>query len=184
MAVSKMQLYKSALLVWGLFFLTTLIPSMARSDQAFLVAENLQHEGRLAMERGLPVLLVFSATDCPYCELLEEDFLDPMSYNSEYDNLILFRKLILDNGSRVTDFSGNLIDATALADQYQITVTPTIVFIDGRGQELAERMVGINTVEMFGGYLDDCIETAFQQLRSMHGHAASVRKTGCSLQSK
>ena len=51
--------------------------------------------------------------------------------------------------------------------------------MDGNGKELAERMVGINTPELFGGYLDNCIETALLRIRNP-GAAAALH--GCQLE--
>ncbi|MGB5442907.1 MAG: hypothetical protein WBN57_09800, partial [Gammaproteobacteria bacterium] len=110
--------------------------------------------------------------------LLEEDFLQPMLLSGEYRDKIIMRKLVLDDGSRLRDFSGQRIDATRLSDRYRVYVTPTILFVDGNGKEIAERMVGINTPEMFGGYLDDCIETAWLMLRNPAGLA---KLPGCRL---
>ena len=139
------------------------------------VATDLQQLGIQASDRRLPILLSFSAIDCSYCELLEEEFLEPMLLGGEYTDKIIIRKLVLDNGSRVGDFSGRQIDATRLSDRYRIYVTPTMLFVDSDGRELAERMVGINTPELFGGYLDNCIETALlgirapERLLNLHG---------------
>ena len=130
------------------------------------VATDLQQLGIQASDRRLPILLSFSAIDCSYCELLEEEFLEPMLLGGEYTDKIIIRKLVLDNGSRVGDFSGRQIDATRLSDRYRIYVTPTMLFVDSEGRELAERMVGINTPELFGGYLDNCIETALLGIRA------------------
>jgi thioredoxin-related protein len=127
---------------------------------------DLQQLGVQASDRRLPILLSFSAIDCSYCELLEEEFLEPMLLGGEYTDKIIIRKLVLDNGSRVGDFSGRQIDATRLSDRYRIYVTPTMLFVDSDGRELAERMVGINTPELFGGYLDNCIETALLGIRA------------------
>lgn len=130
------------------------------------VATDLQQLGVQASERRLPILLSFSALDCSYCALLEEEFLEPMLLGGEYTDKIIIRKLVLDNGSRVGNFSGRQLDATQLSDQYRIYVTPTILFVNAHGRELAERMVGINTPELFGGYLDNCIETALLGIRA------------------
>jgi hypothetical protein len=98
-----------------------------------------------------------------------------MLLSGEYTDKIIIRKLVLDNGSRIGDFEGLQIDATRLSDRYRIFVTPTILFVDSAGRELAERMVGINTPELFGGYLDNCIETALlgirapERLAQLHG---------------
>ena len=145
------------------------------------VATDLQQLGVQASERRLPILLTFSAIECSYCDLLEEEFLEPMLLGDEYTDKIIIRKLVLDNGSRVGDFSGRQIDATQLSDRYRIYVTPTILFVDASGRELAERMVGINTPEMFGGYLDNCIETALLGIRAPERLA---QLHGCQLQAQ
>jgi thioredoxin-related protein len=145
------------------------------------VATDLQQLGVQASEHRLPILLTFSAIECSYCDLLEEEFLEPMLLGDEYTDKIIIRKLVLDNGSRIGDFSGRQIDATQLSDRYRIYVTPTILFVDASGRELAERMVGINTPEMFGGYLDNCIETALLGIRAPERLA---QLHGCQLQAQ
>ena len=155
------RLYKPGILAGALFWLAL---AGLHAEIAVPLATDLQDDARTARSRKLPILLAFSAIDCSYCEELEEEFLEPMLLSGEYLEKILIRKLILDNGSRVTDFSGKRVDATELADRYRVFVTPTLLFVDTRGQELAQRMVGINTLELYGGYLDECIETALLRL--------------------
>ncbi len=172
----KRPLYKPA--VFGCALLWLLAGSL-QAEVRVPVAHDLQQEGRQAQSRQLPIMLTFSADDCSYCELLEEDFLQPMLLSGEYGDRAIIRKLILDDGSSVSDFSGRDIEATRLSDQYRVFVTPTILFIDGEGRELAERIVGINTPELFGGYLDACIDTA---LASIRNPAALATLHGCHLQ--
>lgn len=162
MKIMKRPLYKPAVFGCALLWL---FAGILQADVRVPVADNLQEDGRQAIARQLPILLAFSADDCSYCELLEEDFLQPMLLSGEYRDRVIIRKLILDNGSYVEDFSGRQTEATRLSDQYRVFVTPTILFVDGHGRELAERMVGINTPELFGGYLDACIETALAGIR-------------------
>jgi len=159
----KPSLYKPAVFGCALLWL---FAGILQADARVPVADNLQEDGRRAIARQLPILLAFSADDCSYCELLEEDFLQPMLLSGEYQDRVIIRKLILDNGSYVMDFSGRQTEATRLSDHYRVFVTPTILFVDGHGRELAERMVGINTPELFGGYLDACIETALAGIRN------------------
>lgn len=166
------RLYKRAVAGCILFWLAA---SGLAAEVEVPVARDLQQLGAQASDRRLPILLSFTAIECSYCELLEEEFLEPMLLGGEYTDKIIIRKLVLDNGSRVGDFSGRQIDATQLSDRYRVYVTPTIVFVDARGRELAERMVGINTPELYGGYLDICIETALlgirapERLANLHG---------------
>ena len=110
-------------------------------------------------------MLVFTGVVCSYCDLLEEEFIRPMLLGGEYADKVIIRKLVVDNGSRVTGFSGQRIETADLAHQYGVFVTPTILFVDPDGYQLAERMVGINTIELFGGYLDQCIDSALLRFR-------------------
>jgi thioredoxin-related protein len=158
------RLYKAILPVCALFF--SILP-VIQAGVGVPVGSDLQADARIADSRRLPILLVFTAIDCAYCELLEEEFLEPMLLGGEYEDRVIIRKIVLDNGSRLTDFSGQRRDATALSDAYRVFVTPTLLFVDGDGMELAARMLGINTVELFGGYLDDCIETALLNVRGV-----------------
>jgi len=172
------QLYKSALLGCGLFWLAA---GGLRAEIEVPLAINLQTVGRTALEARLPVLLTFSAIACEYCRQLEDEFLRPMLISGEYADKVLIRRLLLDNGSRVTDFSGERIATTRLSDRYKVFVTPTILFLDGNGNEIAGRMVGINTPEMYGGYLDNCIDTALYAIRAPEKLA---QLPGCRLQRK
>jgi thioredoxin-related protein len=167
------RLYKAILPVCALFFS---ILSIAQAGVEVPVGSDLQADAGIADSRRLPILLLFTAISCEYCELLEEDFLEPMLLGGEYEDRVIIRKVVLDNGSRLTDFSGRRRDATALSDDYKVFVTPTILFLDSDGTELAERILGINTPELFGGYLDDCIETALMKVR---GIDASLWPASC-----
>jgi thioredoxin-related protein len=156
------QLYKSVLLGCGLFWLAA---GVQCAEVGIPLATDLQADGRKAREARLPLLLAFSSITCDYCRQLDVEFLRPMLISGDYTDKILIRRLLLDNGSRVIDFSGERVATTQLAERYRVFVTPTILFLDGDGRELAERMVGINTPEMYGGYLDICIDTALYSLR-------------------
>jgi len=137
---------------------------------------DLQQVGHLAQAQRLPILLVFSATGCTYCTQLEDEFLRPMLISGEYTDKVIIRRLLLDTGQHATDFDGTRREAGTIASRYRAWVTPTLVFIDGTGRELAERMTGINTPELFGGYLDACIDTALLKIREPD---SPLRYAGC-----
>ena len=149
-----------------------------RADIEVSVAADLQLDGRTALDRRLPLMLVFSAITCSHCDVLEEEFIRPMILGGEYRDRILIRKLLLDNGSRVVDFSGRRRSVEEFARSYGVYVTPTILFVDPQGRQLAERMVGINTLEMYGGYLDQCIDTALMHIREPE---RAARREACRL---
>jgi thioredoxin-related protein len=149
-------------------------PAVASVDVPY--GTDLQQDGHEARDRKLPILLVFSAVACTYCRQLEDEFLEPMLISGEYTDKVIIRRLLLDIGQHPTDFDGVQRDATSIATRYRAWVTPTIVFVDGTGREVAERITGINTPELFGGYLDACIDTALLMIRDP---ASPIRYAGC-----
>lgn len=145
------------------------LPMVAWADQGTPTyveeSQNLEADARLARSQTLPILLSFSSEHCGYCELLEEDFLKPMLISGTYQDKILIRKVVIDSGRQLVDFDGSTVGSDQLANRYRVRVTPTVLFVDAHGQELAERMVGINTPEFYGGYLDQNIDTALSRVR-------------------
>ncbi|MEZ5541208.1 MAG: thioredoxin fold domain-containing protein [Pseudomonadota bacterium] len=168
------QLFYPLVAASAVTWLTVVAPAAAGVDVPY--GTDLQADGRLAQARRVPILLEFSAVSCSYCRQLEREFLVPMLISGEYDDKVIIRRLLLDIGQHVTDFDGTRREASAIAARYRAWVTPTLVFIDGSGHEVAERMKGINTPELFGGYLDACIDTALLQVREP---GSPVRFAGC-----
>ncbi|HKJ76964.1 MAG TPA: thioredoxin fold domain-containing protein, partial [Gammaproteobacteria bacterium] len=120
---------------------------------------DFQALGQRAEARDLPILLMFSSPFCSYCELVQEDFLEPMLRSGDYDDRVLIAKVQMVVGSRkITDFQGESITIDALAARYDVGLTPTVVFLDSEGHALAENLEGITTTAYYGGYLDDGID--------------------------
>lgn len=128
--------------------------------------DDLQADGRLALKRQLPIMVVFTAENCPYCAALESEQLRPMMISGEYDDKVIIRTLKIDTFKDVVYFDGKAIPAETLAQNHNIWVTPTIMFFDHKGNTLAPKIIGYNTPEMFGGYLDESIDQSRQMMRS------------------
>ncbi len=130
------------------------------------VTKNLAKIGRKAARKGVPILLEFAATDCGYCVLLENEILNPMLLSGDYDNKVIIRKVYIDEGETIVkDFNGRKTTLNKIVLRYNIFVTPTIVFIDHTGKELSKRLIGINTVEYFGGDVDNAIRESLKKIK-------------------
>lgn len=127
--------------------------------------EDLQVEAEAARDRNLPILLMFGTDECPYCELVEREFLRPMIYSGEYEEKVLIRRLHM-NGSLLTDFDGKPVTGRELAERFGVKFTPTVVFLDAEGRQVSRKMVGVSTPDYYGGYLDEAIASALAQVRA------------------
>jgi thioredoxin-related protein len=128
------------------------------------LARDLRSAADQAEAACIPLLLEFAADHCEYCVLLEEEVLQPMLLDRDYDRRVLVRKLTIDQPARLRDFAGHRVTAAQLAERYRISVTPTLIFVDRRGHELTERMVGVTTLEFYAGYLDRALDSAGETL--------------------
>ena len=125
------------------------------SEESTLVEENdFQQLSQQMKEKSLGLLLMLHAEHCPYCELMENEILSPMVKSGDYDDRIFIRKLQIDEARDVKDFSGNTVEPSDISDVYNTRLTPTLVFLDYKGNDRVQQMVWINTVEIFGAYLD------------------------------
>ena len=63
-------------------------------------------------------------------------------------------------------FNGARVAVDDFVNRYGIEYTPTLVFLDADGADLGHRIVGIQTVDYFGGLVDDAIRQTRIELRS------------------
>lgn len=130
-------------------------------------ARDLQQDGQQAEADRLPILILFSMQGCSYCEIVREEFLKPMLRNAEYRNKVLIREIHSDSYARLRDFDGRTVGAAELAHRYGAALSPTVVFLDPQGRELAERLIGVTTRDYYGGFLDAGIDQSLQRLRQI-----------------
>ncbi|MGA7802518.1 MAG: thioredoxin fold domain-containing protein [Gammaproteobacteria bacterium] len=130
------------------------------------VTTDLQADGASSNQRGVPIMLVFSAPGCHYCELLDRDFLKPMLISGDYTNKVLIRKVMIGDDAKLVDFAGKQVPADQLASRYHISVTPTVLFLDAKGRQLAPAMVGVSSPDYYGSYLDQSIAQALKHLHA------------------
>lgn len=143
------------ILLSSLFLLLTLNSFASEEVSSVLIEENDFQQLSVTMkEKSLGLVLMLHAEHCPYCILIENEILSPMIKSGEYDKKVLIRKLQIDEARDVKDFTGKTVEPSDISDRYKAIVTPTLVFLDHQGNERIKQMVGINTVELFGAYLD------------------------------
>lgn len=138
-----------------------------------VVAHDLAGDGQMANQNRLPLLIMFSMDGCPYCDIVENEFLRPMLISGDYEDKVIIRMVKLDSYGTLTDFNGDPIDADQLAQRYSASLMPTVVFVDSDGREMAERLVGVTTVDYYGGDLDDRIDVALGRVRNVRLSANS-----------
>ncbi len=133
-------------------------PAIPRFHDLARLGERARHEGRL-------IVMMVARSDCPYCRLLEREVFRPMIKGRDFADQILLGELFIDPGETLVDFQGRRKAAEKFAkERYGVTLTPTVLFLGPDGRELAKRMVGVNTLEMYFYYLSETIRQALARL--------------------
>ena len=140
------------------------VTSYASNDSVVIEENDFEKLSQQMKQEKRGLVLMLHAEHCPYCQQMDEEILSPMVLSGEYDKRVYIRKLQIDEARDVKDFLGNTVEPSDISDVYNAQLTPTLVFLDHEGKEMAEQMIGINTVELFGAYLDIEIDNMMVKL--------------------
>lgn len=155
----------TALFLMGILAWTGLSPARAATPNV-PYSTNLKADAALAKSRGVPIMIMFGAPHCPYCERLLNEFLLPMQRNPEYAKKVLMRRVEVGSTQSLIDFDGKPTTQGDFARLHRIGLSPTIVVFDYRGNAVADPLVGLGPVDYYGGYLDAAIDTGLTKVAS------------------
>ena len=130
-------------------------------------SKDLQAVAEQARERKLPIMLFFSQSYCPYCEIMKETYIKPILRSGWDKDRVIIRMVMTDNAGMIRDFNGERIDADTFTSRYKAYLTPTLAFVNANGKELTPRLMGIGNEYFFGGDIENAIETSLQKVRSV-----------------
>ncbi len=119
---------------------------------------DLQALGEQARRDGKSILLLVSLEDCPWCERLKEEVLNPMLKSGEYDHWLIIAETSMEAGWELRDFDGTEVDASVWAGNRRIFTSPTLLFLGPDGKERAKRMLGYNSADLFPYYLEEQLQ--------------------------
>ncbi len=137
---------------------------LAGDSVSMIQAEDLRQEAEQMRREQLVLVLEFSSEYCSFCRKMEELFLLPMQRNEDYASKILIRSVSLDAYETLVDFDGRYQSTQDFASRYDVSFTPTLLFLDADGVELSERLVGIWSEDFYGVYIDERIDAARDKL--------------------
>jgi thioredoxin-related protein len=115
--------------------------------------------------RRLPMLVLYSQTDCSWCTRARREFLLPMQRNAGNRERVVLRQVDIDSDSPLTDFAGHGTTHRRFAQSEHANTTPTVVFYGADGTRLAEAIVGFHIPDFYGAYLDRALDASLTRLR-------------------
>lgn len=141
------------------------LPQLALAkDTALPVPASLPAAAHIAFAKKEPMVLLVSLPGCPFCELVRRNYLLPAQRDG---SLHAWQLNISDRTTPLTGFDGMATTAAAQVAAWKAGFTPTVLFLGPAGQALAERLVGLASVDFYGAYLDERLAQARRAVRAL-----------------
>ena len=137
---------------------------------------DLSKEAQIARDKQIPILILFSAPGCSYCARVRDEVLIPTTRNADYDNKVILLEVESGHYGNIIDFDGKPIAQDDFIAKHKVGFNPTVKFFDAAGNEVAPPIIGLVTVDYYGGFLDQGIDNAITKIRSQATHKPSLGK--------
>ncbi len=148
----------------ALLLLCLPVAGFSDPDLRIPTGTNWEQAAAKAHRNDRPIMILFSADDCSYCEQLKTELINPMLQQGELEKQALVREFNIDQGGKVTDFDGERIRSRIFVQRYQVFATPTILLVDHRGTPLVSPLVGFNDPDDYRERLEQALESAHHSL--------------------
>lgn len=139
--------------------------ALGAAEGGLATAQDLARDARDLRARKLPLLVLYSQSDCQWCERARREYLLPMQKDAAYRDRVLLRQIDLDSDAALTDFAGRRTTHREFAKGEHARVTPTVAFYGPDGARLSEPIVGMRIPDFYGAYLERAIDEGLAKLR-------------------
>lgn len=157
---------KKGFLAWLMPFLLSMIVTAVHADWRLQPVEDFSAVAQQAQARNVPLVIYFSRERCPPCKRFEENALLPLIENGLVADYIEIVELIGDSDGKVKDFYGDEVPASEVAELYNVTTFPRLVFVNAQGDELGIRMENSGAYDYFPYYFRQRINQALEKLNN------------------
>jgi len=123
-------------------------PAIHAADDVVLIPEvsDIRADAAAAKAEGGLIVVITTQEGCVYCEIVKEDFLQPLIRSGELDGVAVVRELAMDG------------------DSYGASFSPTVLFLSPAGEALHPPIVGVQSTDFYGYYLERAIAKAHKAL--------------------
>ncbi|MBE0587064.1 MAG: hypothetical protein IH617_03335, partial [Hydrogenophaga sp.] len=127
------------------------VPAAAIRSSALPSPASLRGAAQAAAALGEPLVVMTTLSGCPYCDLVRNSYLLPLRREGKVQAVQID---IRDRSSNLQGFVGENTTPAEQARLWKARFAPTVLFLGPKGQELAERLVGVAVPDFYGDYLD------------------------------
>jgi hypothetical protein len=141
------------------------VPAVVIRSSALPSPASLRGAAQAAAALGEPLVVMTTLSGCPYCDLVRNSYLLPLRREGKVQAVQID---IRDRSSNLQGFMGENTTPAEQARLWKARFAPTVLFLGPKGQELAERLVGVAVPDFYGDYLDARLLEARKRLKLAH----------------
>ena len=141
-----------------------LCPLASAVETALPPARDLSADAKIAMQDGMPVIVLVSLAGCGHCEVVRRSHLLPLLRDATAAKPVI-RQVEVRGGETLRDFDGKQITHAEFARRHKVRIAPVVFFFDGKGTQLTAPLVGSMIPDFYGAYFDTALDEAKSKLR-------------------
>jgi thioredoxin-related protein len=149
----------------ALAWLVIAVPAPAAPAEAIAPATDLVADGAESARSGRPLVLLFTATWCEYCEAVKREYFVHAARDPAFTGRAILREVVIDSERPLIDFHHRRSTHAALADERGVDLVPAVHFVDHEGARLADPVIGRIIPDWYGAYIDRALGHAASALR-------------------
>ncbi len=134
--------------------------SLATDKVSIEDLQNAAEQAIKAKAEKKQLILYVAATNCTFCKKLNRDVIHPALSNHDYASRFIIRRLWLDKNRIIVAFNNKSINEQTLLSHYGIRYTPTLLFVDQDGKEVAPRLEGYSPDTLYWDRLERSLKIA------------------------
>ncbi|MCS5590106.1 MAG: thioredoxin fold domain-containing protein [Candidatus Thioglobus sp.] len=128
------------------------------------VAKDFLMDSQKVWKQKIPILIMFSIPDCPYCKKIKEEVVGPMAEMKEYQDKVIIRHINSHSFDDLNNFYNEEVSHNEFTIRYAVNFFPTILLVDNYGSTLG-KIIGVSSEEFYWTDLDEVIEKSTKKLQ-------------------
>ena len=145
-----------------LYILAILIPLLTTlpviGDPSPSATSDWSQAARDAKVSQSPIIILYTAQTCGYCERLKQEVLIPMFGHTVKTAPALLKEVDINSGGKMIDFDGEPIRSRQFKQRYHVFATPTLLILDSSGEPLTDPIVGYDSKDRYQSRLERLLE--------------------------
>ncbi|MFO7808350.1 thioredoxin family protein [Guyparkeria sp.] len=122
--------------------------------------ENVQSDLDYMQKQQIPMLMFFHATYCTYCRTVDDEFLQTMADDPDYEGRLLIRRVEIDSDLPEIKWQGTAYTPVEFARLQGVQLVPEVIYFAPDGKQVVDELKGVSVPDFYPQYLDQRLRAA------------------------